>query len=154
MIRLSKRGWNNVIIFAMLFLILLFNFSNNMLLDNAVNSEEQHALLPEYSEINQIDFGTHRIQRIGLGWRMQPSLAITEPELASIAQQWLQATGQIMPFADLSQAYVVSVQLAGEEQARVFKVSPQGEDVLIQYQQRLILLSQQDLSQFIPQLLQ
>lgn len=148
MIRLSRRGWNNVLIFATLFMILLFSTSNRMLLQNAEPSQSQ-LLLPESSEIMAIDYGTHKIERIGRGWRATPSLNLDESQLNKITVHWQQTTGQPID-GRLKQPYIVTIWLAGQEQGAVYKILPQGEDLLVQFQQQVYLVKQQSLSDFIP----
>ncbi|WP_438865509.1 hypothetical protein [Neptunicella sp.] len=148
MIRLSRRGWNNVLIFATLFMILLFSTSNRMLLQNAEQSQSQ-LLLPESSEIMAIDYGTHKIERIGRGWRAVPGLNLNESQLNNINIHWQQAIGQPID-GQLSQPYIVTIWLAGQEQGAVYKVLPQGEDLLVQHQQQIYLVKHQSLSSFIP----
>ncbi|WP_416306868.1 hypothetical protein [Neptunicella sp. SCSIO 80796] len=153
MIRLSRRGWNNVLIFACLFMILLFSTSNRILLQNEEQSQSQ-LLLPESSEIMAIDYGTHKIERIGRGWRSVPVLDMDESQLNDIASHWQQAIVAKPMSGQLAQPYIVTLWLAGQEQGSVYKLLPQGNDILVQHQQQLYLLTQHSLSDFIPEEIQ
>lgn len=150
MLRLSQRGWNNVIIFAMLFMILLFNSTNNLLIDNAENSAEQY-LLPEGVPVMVLDFGQQKVERIGRGWRSNPGLSAEEDQLAQFVEHWQQARGAKIPELTLSNPYIVVISLAGEQQGRVFKLQPQGQDLLVSSTEGVFILVNSELAHFIPQ---
>lgn len=150
MIRLSKRGWNNVLIFATLLLIILFHQSGEFFNQAPVSSQSQ-SLLPEDVPVMKIDFGTHRLERIGQGWRIRPGLEISESELALLVDNWQQTI--VTPFSGgkLQNAAVVVIWLAGQPQGVVFQITQQGNDVLVQHQGRLYRAENRQLNDFIPQ---
>ncbi|MBC3765895.1 hypothetical protein [Neptunicella marina] len=147
MIRLSKRGWNNVLIIVSLLLIILF--SNMGKLFNSANSTGPQPLLPEGSEILRIDYGTHQIERIGRGWRITPATGTSESQLSQITQHWL-STNAAPIAGKLNNPWIVTLWLAGEAQGRVFKLLPQGNDVLIEMNNNLYIASQHGISDYIP----
>ena len=66
MARLSKRGFNNVVIFAMLGMIFLFN------LDRFVPQSQQPVslpLLPENAHVLKIEQSGYKLERVGQQWR-------------------------------------------------------------------------------------
>jgi len=150
MLRLSQRGWNNVIIFAMLFMILLFNSSNNLLIGNAEEGLEQ-SLLPTGVPIMVVDFAQYKVERIGRGWRSSPKLSMNEVQLGEMIERWQRAKGAKIPGLTLSNPYVVVIWLAGQEQGRVFKLQPQGKDLLISSPDGAYIVTDSTLKQFIPQ---
>ena len=149
MIRLSQRGWNNVLIFAMLLMILLFGTTNNLLIENS-QGEGNRRILPEDVPIMAIDYGQHKLERIGRGWRIKPNLSSDESQVASMVQNWQAAQGRGIGDIVMTQPFVVVVWLAGQEQGQVFKLMPQGTDVLFQSPQGTFLLQDQNMSDYIP----
>ena len=132
--RLSQRAWNNVIIFAMLAMILLFNLSD-IFKGSDYDAQSIRPLLPRDAVIMTIDYGDWKIERIGQGWRRTPA----GPEnvaLSDIITQWQAATLQsartdiVMPD---SLPVVVVVWLAGEGQGRVFEFYPLPTTTLIRH---------------------
>ncbi len=84
MIRLSRTGWNNLIIFAMLFMIFLFNGLHHKLLNS--NAEEgERALLPLNSLVLTIEFDSVKVERIGKGWR---TTGVDTVDLAGLVNSW------------------------------------------------------------------
>jgi len=95
-IRLSKKGWNNVLIFASMFMILLFNYSHKMMTGNQT-AEQIQPLLPEGTLIQSIDFNGIKLERVGATWRILTN--ISEPDMAD-ANPYLE-TWQKQPFQTL-----------------------------------------------------
>ena len=66
--RLSRKGWNNVIIFSMLIMIFFLNG-----LHKKIGSDETQAqlqpLLPVQSFVLTLEFSDQKIERIGTSWR-------------------------------------------------------------------------------------
>ena len=99
MIRLSQRGWNNVIIVCMLLLIVLFNTSSNFLNNNEADPQQFLPLLPTNSVLMTLDFGSHKIERIGRGWRVlsnKNQAPIEQGAVDDLVTNWQQAS--IKPF--------------------------------------------------------
>lgn len=72
--KLSRTGWNNVIIFSVMIIILLINATNDRLFPEGENVSDTH-LLPEHSVILTlaINFSDNRqliFERIGRAWKM------------------------------------------------------------------------------------
>ena len=136
MLRLSQKAWNNVVIFAMLFMVYLFTVSNNLLQDGDDGKAEKQPLFPPYSVIMSMDFGVARVDRIGQDWRVSGELSEARsedllPELQQIMDTW--SNLEAIPFVAQpdSPPYIVTILLAGEDKKRVYQVFQQGDDVLL-----------------------
>ena len=150
MIRLGKKGANNVLIFSMLILIILFSRMDRLFGPDQGSIQGIVPLLPSEKPLITLDFGQHEIQRIGKGWRMQPPLVGSEQALADIAHHWQTAEMIVYSQVTLTEPYVVVAWMAGEDQGRVFKIMPFGTDLLVEHQQQVYLVAEQPLSSFIP----
>ncbi len=133
--RLSKRGWNNVIIFAMLVMIILFNLSDIFKSEQA--SLEAVPLLPEHALVMSIEYADWKVERIGQSWRRSPGTTDTN-DLSALAASWQSAMVQALPaeptLTDASPMVAV-VWLAGEAQGRVYEFYRQGESTLLRHDQ-------------------
>ncbi|WP_026376528.1 hypothetical protein [Aestuariibacter salexigens] len=134
--RLSQRAWNNVIIFAMLVMIVLFNLSDIFKSDSSAEYQPR-PLLPDDALVMTIELDGSSVERIGQGWRQTP-VSEHESDLAALVQAWQSAVvEQVDSQPELNQRspQVVIIWLAGESQGRVFEFYPQQSDVLLRYQQ-------------------
>jgi hypothetical protein len=154
MIRLTQRAWNNVIIVSMLLLIVLFNSSSNFLSNNEPDLDQGLPLLPANSVLMTLDFGSHKIERIGRGWRIlaDKSQALDgQTVLDELVNNWQQAT--LQPSEELRQdsGLVVVVWLAGQDQARVYQFYQLGQTLLVEVEKELYQLSNMNAEQlFLP----
>ncbi|MFM2477142.1 hypothetical protein [Celerinatantimonas sp. MCCC 1A17872] len=81
--RLGRRGWNNVLIFVVLAMILIFRLTGEKLEHNsdkkAQNTEQSQSsaaglsLLPPGATVLEIDLPDRVIQRLGTGWQSTPA---------------------------------------------------------------------------------
>jgi len=125
MIRLSKKGWNNVLIFSMLIMIFLFNGLHLKLLDAEVDDVIQ-PILNEQSYILTIEYPSYKIERIGTGWRS--SAELTQIQITELINNWKQAkalriadTSSLKAEAKTKSAdQIVMIWLAGEALPQVF----------------------------------
>ena len=83
MIRLSKKGWNNVLIFSMLLMIMVFNGMHKKFNGSDPQMTEV-PLLPENSLVLTVKYPHTTIERIGQSWRSQPPIALSEAELKQL----------------------------------------------------------------------
>lgn len=133
MLRLSQKAWNNVVIFAMLFMVYLFTVSNEMLNDDEGSEVLKQPLFPAFSVIMSIDFGVIRLDRIGQDWRVsQNSTAggtLVEQQsedlltqLLGIKDSW--SNLEAIPFVaePTTNPFIVTIQLAGEDKKRVYQL--------------------------------
>jgi hypothetical protein len=147
MIKLSQKGWNNVIIFVTLGLILLFNFSSKFLNRNIEVNDIGHLVAP-HQVITTIEYPEYKIERIGQGWRTN-SQDLNKDQLFQIPQRWQEA--EVEPFSHPvvwdSQAISVTLWLAGQAEPQVYRFLPLADKVLVNVHQQTYQLSNHDYSQ-------
>lgn len=150
MIRLSKKAWNNVLIFSVMFMILLFNSTNDIL--NSGDQDEPLLPLVDGSQvIMTIEAGSTRVERIGQGWRLVPSGAAVEEELALLASSWHMARLQATDEQTAGQPLVVVLWLAGQQQGKVYQFYPQSTDMaLVKIDNQLYRLQDRTLADLLP----
>lgn len=90
MVKLSQRAWNNVIIVSMLILIMLFNFSGNILNEGSEEDPTILTLVPTNMIITTMDFEQDKVERIGQGWRAA-SGKYTNEKLVNLVENWVNA---------------------------------------------------------------
>ena len=108
MIKLTQRAWNNVIIFSMLILIVLFNFSSQFLNDE--NEEALSSLVPDDMTITTMEFEQHKVERIGQGWR-DTSGKCNHSELVELVEHWKAAKIELVTQNDSEQRQLETVKL-------------------------------------------
>jgi hypothetical protein len=87
MIKLSQSAWNNVIIFSMLILIMLFNFSSHILNEGSSENLSFPKLVPANMVITTMIFEQEKVERIGQGWRTISGTYSNE-KLARLVEHW------------------------------------------------------------------
>jgi hypothetical protein len=143
MIRLSKKGWNNVLIFSMLIMIMVFNgVHKKFSIGESPNT--QVTLLPESTLVLTLEYPNASIERIGQGWRSNPAVALGTEQLALIMSTWqtelveLQANDEeakVMTAGKMPTYYVIA-HLAGKPDGAVYAFYVQLDDVWIHDQQQ------------------
>lgn len=136
MIKLSKTGWNNVIIFAVMGFILLINATQkNIERDETgrfVNKEQP--LLGEHGVVLSLTVNQQtNIERLGQGWRILPEVLAAQP-LAAMMDTWhdLQARAVMEPDSvNKSKGIVVAIMLAGAEELSYFMLFPSEQSLVI-----------------------
>ncbi|QTH62703.1 hypothetical protein J1N51_07890 [Psychrosphaera ytuae] len=157
-LRLSQKGWNNVLIFSCMFMILLFNYTNNMLM-----SDEQDQvvapLLPPDAIIQAIDFSGVELQRVGPSWRVLsqvPNPQIERPE--AFVETWqnqpLTSLAHSPMLMENATAWPVVVWVAGQEEGWVFEfvidTTEQTVYINARRDERWYQLDYAQLPQFVP----
>jgi len=90
-VQLSRRGWNNVLIFTVLAMMLVFQYSGKKLDgDDAVN--QYQSALPANAVVLSMQFDNIHIQRVGSQLASQPELGLSQPQLKQIIKAWESAT--------------------------------------------------------------
>lgn len=122
---LSKRAWNNILIFAMLGLIVVFNFDRLF----PVDSSNRAMLIAEHEFILSMQINELTFERIGTGWRVSAPSLDSIPDMQSesidkLVNQWqkvklIRSSDSLEPNLTSSPPYIVSVWLAGQEEAKV-----------------------------------
>jgi hypothetical protein len=135
--RLSKRGWNNVLIFGVLIIVFLFNFSHKLLLKPKVH---QRTLISSEAMIVEIKTPDFSIKRVGRSWISEPNLGLSEHQLLLLVQNWqnlpLQTHAAII---QPENAFVMQVYTANETQPIIVKLIQQGDDYLLQTDENMSL---------------
>lgn len=126
MVRLSRTGWNNVLIFSSLILIFLFNGLHLKIFSKEDKPAQLHTVLPAEQMVLTIDFPNLSVERIGLSWRTVPKSSYSVERLQEVIEQWLQLQGQsIDAMPEGTGSYpdkVVSFWFAGHNQAFVLQI--------------------------------
>jgi len=146
--RLSRKGWNNVLIFAVLIIVFLFNFSHKLLLKPKVR---QRTLIDSSAMILEIKTPDLSIKRSGRDWVSEPNIGLSTHQLSLLVQNWqnlpLQTQGAIL---QPKNPFIMHVYTANAEQPIVVKMIQQGENYLLQTDDKMSLsLSAQQLPLFL-----
>lgn len=152
--RLSQRAMNNVVIFAMLIMIALFNIDSFLPAEKAGTAQP---LLPEGAYVLKVEQDQQRLERAGQQWRYLTDVPL-DSDTQRLAQQQLAAwqQGQLIPYpaAEASTRQmtpiIVVVWLAGNTQGLVFAFYPTAADTLVSHQGQWYRLAQVSLSTLIP----
>ena len=123
---LSQRGWNNVLIFASLFMIILFNSTAEKFVNNETDTE-QSTLIKSDAIIQSIDFSGIKLERVGASWRVMSELS----EISNISSQSIANAWQHQKFEVLTQApnlmddisrFPVIIYAHGYDNVQIFEV--------------------------------
>ena len=117
MIKLSKSGWNNVIIFAVMGFILLINVVNKKVYSpEGENLEESANQALAIIGQNQVILALTvqnvvLVERIGRTWRARPT-SISGQALEQMMMSWQQSSGELMAQApEIDRQFSLDVQL-------------------------------------------
>lgn len=130
MLRLSRKGWNNVIIFTMLAMILLLHNITGRFTDT---ESQQRLLLPADALIMSLQFDQYKVERIGQSWRTNAPLTEPPKKLAELIFAWRSAMLQPTVLEPQGMPVVVVLWLAGESQGRVVQLYPSASQPLLKY---------------------
>lgn len=150
MARLSKRGFNNVVIFAMLAMIFLFN------LDRFVPESQQPAslpLLPVNGYVLKIEQSNYKLERVGQKWRWKGLNETLSSTPEAQIDQWRNAVMQLAkPPRDITQTepLIAVVWLAGASEGLVYAFVANDHNLWVQFEQQWYTLDGISLSQLLP----
>lgn len=122
---LSRKGWNNVLIFACMGMIILFNLMNDKLVANAEG--EVVSILPEQSMILTLDYPQFSIERLGTSWRITPSESLEQDNVAPLIEAWLKLSGEVSVATSEEEGFRVTLWLAGKEHPTKLWIQPQSQ---------------------------
>lgn len=142
--KLSKTGWNNVIIFSVMAIIILINATNDRLFPKEENLSEQ-TILPEHSviltlAINYADGSSALFERVGRTWQLTTQgvdIQKTDNQIEQMMFAWQQSTGLIQAseiIIDGDIGVTVNIALAGESETRTLILYPLEDQLLIKKQ--------------------
>jgi hypothetical protein len=127
--RLSRTGWNNVIIFSVMAMILLINLTSKQLFQTQPSNNDltEQAILGDDPVILTLGINNQLlIERIGRTWRAIPA-KISGQALDQMMQSWQQTTAVVQTAptqVDQQAGIIVTVELAGQQQAQVLSLYP------------------------------
>lgn len=140
--KLTKTGWNNVIIFSVMAIIILINATNDKLFpkDNSNNAEQ--LILPPNSVILTLALNYHEnkqvlLERAGRSWELTSnglSVDTSDNQIEQMIFSWQQSGGLIQAsdiVIDDDIGIDVSIALAGEAEVRTFILYPLSDQLLI-----------------------
>jgi len=154
--KLSRTGWNNVIIFSVMIIILLINATNDKLFpseeNNHDNNNAERLILPQHSVILTLAVELSNkqqvlLERAGRSWQLTTQgiiLEKTEQQIEQMMFAWQQSQGLVQAaeiVIDSAQGITVHIVLAGESQARTLILYPLSDQLLIYQQQENIWLA-------------
>ena len=162
MLRLSKKGWNNVLIFSMLIMIMVFNGMHKKFNFGEVEPQQ----LPLFGDdmlLLTLELPNVKIERVGQTWRANPATSLSNEQLATMVQQWYQlplqvqlddSEASVMTQGKMPNPFVVAY-LAGKTDGAVYAFYPQADGVWIHDQQlkRWFMADTAALEQLLPQAL-
>jgi len=135
--RLSRKGWNNVLIFAVLLIIYIFNFSHKLTLSPKV---QQRAVISKNVTIVEIKTPDFKIKRSGRSWVSEPGLGLSAQQLAELVRNWqhLQLSTGPAPESRIS-PYIIQIYTADQEQPVIVQLLQQGDNYLLQTEPEMSL---------------
>ncbi|MBA6397370.1 hypothetical protein [Colwellia sp. BRX10-4] len=133
--KLSRTGWNNVIIFSVMIFILVINVTNKKLYSSTEQQDnKQQTLFAKHAVILSLAVNQQvAIERIGRTWRATPA-KISGQALEQMMLTWHEITGDIVtvpPELDHQMALVVTVELADEAQAQLLNLFITDNELLV-----------------------
>ena len=151
--KLSRTGWNNVIIFSVMIIILLINATNDKLFPNEeTGASGERLILPQHSVILtlSIDFSENQqvlLERVGRSWQLTAkgiTLEKSEQQIEQMMFAWQQSSGLVQAadiLIDSDLGIEVQIALAGEPEVRTFIVYPLDDQLLIHQQKDNVWLA-------------
>jgi len=146
--KLSRTGWNNVIIFSVMIIILLINATNDRLFpedDVGISNSAEQALLAQHSVILALEINNQvSIERIGKSWKISvinqshAQLPDLNPQqIEQVVLAWQQASGLVQADDVVitgQQGIRVLIDTANNAQQQVFTLYPLIDQLLIKKQ--------------------
>ncbi|GAA4494112.1 hypothetical protein [Pseudaeromonas paramecii] len=140
--RLTKKGWNNVIILVVLVMIVVLRLSDERL-TGTDPVPVTDGLLPTGAVVLTWAAPAWRIERLGQSWRAVPDLGLDGAGLEAVLNQWL--SWQLPPaeMAVRGASQPLTVWLAGvAEPVSLQLYQDQGQYAVVNWRGQLLSLSQ------------
>jgi hypothetical protein len=139
--KLSRTGWNNVIIFSVMIIILLINATNDRLYPEGESGSDRH-VLPEHSVILTlvINFDENKqltFERVGRAWQMTSQgllVDLSNQQIEQLMLAWQQSSGLIQAddiLVEGLQGIEVSISTAAIKDELVYMVYPLADQLLV-----------------------
>jgi len=151
--KLSRTGWNNVIIFSVMIIILMINATNDKLFPSEEDDNKSEKLiLSAHSVILTlaIDYSANQqvlFERVGRSWQLTTKGMIvdkTDQQIEQMMFAWQQSSGLVQAadiVIDSERGIPVQIALAGDVQAKTFTLYPLTDQLLIYQHQDKVWLS-------------
>lgn len=150
MARISPRAMNNVVIFAMLAMMFLFNI--NSFLPESQEPTVQ-PLIPQESYILKIVHDQYQVERVGQQWRWKGLNAPLSgsPESQINAFKRAQLLPSVVPDTTaIGEPLIVVVWLAGAAEGKVYAFYPDAKEVWVAHNKQWYTLEGVSLSDLLP----
>ncbi len=153
---LSRKGWNNVLIFAVLGMIFIFNFSHKLMMEPKSFKTDSSSILPEHTMVLSMEAPDYIIERVGRSWRSKPAIGLQPEQLAKVIYHWSTMSlplykaevGQL-PVSQFSQKYIFW--LAGVEEPMTITLYQLEQGFIIaNWREQLLLLDEASLASLLP----
>jgi len=149
--KLSRTGWNNVIIFSVMIIILLINATNDRLFPEG-DSGNDNTLLPEHSIILTltINFSDNRqlaFERVGRAWQMTSQgllVDLSNQQIDQLMLAWQQGSGLLQAddiLVEGLKGIEVLINTATSKDELVYKLYPLVDQLLVFNLQNKLWLS-------------
>lgn len=135
--KLSRSGWNNVIIFSIMAFILMINVTNRKLFtdQDQIENEQSLLLFERGSVILTLMVNQQMsVERDGLSWRTVPEGKLTTQAAEQMMRAWHKASGEQLAIEfnrNNHEAIMVSMMLAGEQGIHSFSLYPFEEQLIV-----------------------
>ena len=134
-IRLSRAGWNNVIIFSVMGFILLINLTQPQKDDSEQSATNgQQSIIGEQSVILTMTIAQQlTIERAGQSWRTMPE-DMSNQLVEQMMRSWHSAQGHTVDInfdRSTQQGIFISMVLAGEQAISMFTLYPLDDQLLV-----------------------
>lgn len=151
---LSRRGWNNVMIFVILAMMLVFQYSGGKFKSDSKSKAYQTAL-PANGVILSMQMDNIMIRRVGTELEVKPSLNLSQSQLSKIVRVWETATFKALPddiqVSNLNYGINISFQLANVAEPVVVILYQIENGYLLQnWQQQLLQIDESELQVLLP----
>ncbi|WP_354622801.1 hypothetical protein [Psychromonas sp. MME2] len=128
--RLSRKGWNNVLIFAVFTIIFIFNFGHKL---TANKKPVALSIIDKNLTLVEIKTPDFRVTRVGRSWQSQPNLGLSAKQLATLVNNWQQLTlNPHEPIPLGSHPYTILIYSADREEPITVNLIQQGDDYVLQ----------------------
>ncbi len=146
--RLTKKGWNNVLIFAVLGIVFVFNFSHKLKLQPQV---AQRTVVSNQQTIVEIKTPDFKLIRTGRSWSSEPSTGLSSQQLTHLVNNWQSiALKSTTASPNSSSDYYISIYIAQQEQPIMVQLEQDGDNYLLHVHDDISLqLSSEQLPLFI-----
>lgn len=154
MVKLSRAGWNNVIIFGVLAFILIINATHDNVFENKTD-QQQVRLFPANPVILTLSINEHfLVERKGQGWQANRD-TLSVQALNQMMNSWRQLAPEhlITPVElDKQLGLLVEVVLANNNEAMRLKLFMEDEQLLVyrEHDRTWFVLAPQFFNQLVP----